>query len=167
MIRSLELSSTCPIDRLPLSVSLVQPAPKIIIKLVDELIVACPFKHQFQCAFLSQRYLVHTHTDAHECERAFAKRLPSVPSSTYLTPKHDEPVIQENLRFEWCLGRARLLPALSSNSSIEYSPQDPDSSAQAVSNVGSSQAECPALHHSCVIVVFISQFSVFQGTNPD
>ncbi|KNZ46202.1 hypothetical protein VP01_747g8 [Puccinia sorghi] len=65
LIKSLEISATCPIDRLPLSLSLVVPAPKIINKLVDELLVYCPYKAQLGCAFVCQRDLIYSHLRSH------------------------------------------------------------------------------------------------------
>ncbi|KAI9604528.1 hypothetical protein KEM48_000645 [Puccinia striiformis f. sp. tritici PST-130] len=61
LIKSLEVSATCPIDRIPLSLSLVVPAPKVIHKLVDELLVSCPFKSKLGCSFVCQRDLILTH----------------------------------------------------------------------------------------------------------
>ncbi|KAG0139824.1 hypothetical protein CROQUDRAFT_718877 [Cronartium quercuum f. sp. fusiforme G11] len=103
LVRSLEQSPTCPIDRLPLSISVVQPAPKLVQRLVDELLVDCPFKNSFECSFRSQRYLIKTHTDSHACERAF--RMRDKPSA------NDSLAVTGELRFKWSDGRARrLLP---------------------------------------------------------
>ncbi|POW00210.1 hypothetical protein PSHT_13165 [Puccinia striiformis] len=66
LIKSLEVSPTCPIDRLPLSLSLVIPAPKIINKLVDELLVSCPFKSKLSCPFVCQRDLIAAHLRSHQ-----------------------------------------------------------------------------------------------------
>ncbi len=40
--QALQLSSLCPIDRLPLSSDDVNPAPKIVASLANELVVQCP-----------------------------------------------------------------------------------------------------------------------------
>ncbi|KAH9814903.1 hypothetical protein DFH28DRAFT_969753 [Melampsora americana] len=113
LIKSLELSSTCPIDRLPLSISIIQPAPKIIIKLVDELIVTCPFKDKFQCSFLSQRYLMKTHTDSHVCEMAFNSKdhkKPIESDLSYFELNQED----HGFQFEWNQGKIQrvLIPTL-------------------------------------------------------
>ncbi|POV96706.1 hypothetical protein PSTT_15481 [Puccinia striiformis] len=72
LIKSLEVSPTCPIDRLPLSLSLVIPAPKIINKLVDELLVSCPFKSKLSCPFVCQRDLIAAHLRSHQHQAQIA-----------------------------------------------------------------------------------------------
>lgn len=66
LIKSLEISPSCPIDRQPLSLSIVSPAPKIICKLVDELLVSCPLKSSSNCQFVCQRDLLSAHLRSHE-----------------------------------------------------------------------------------------------------
>lgn len=42
IVQALQSSSLCPIDRQPLSLEDVKPAPKIVASLVNELVVSCP-----------------------------------------------------------------------------------------------------------------------------
>ncbi|EFP74600.2 uncharacterized protein PGTG_00556 [Puccinia graminis f. sp. tritici CRL 75-36-700-3] len=122
LIKSLEVSPTCPIDRLPLSLSLVIPAPKIINKLVDELLVSCPFKSKLGCPFVCQRDLIAAHLRSHQAQidhpdfgsspvsqgqdpplskETFAQR-PSLDQHPSTTSNHQ-------LRFQWVSGRATLI----------------------------------------------------------
>ncbi|EGG10618.1 uncharacterized protein MELLADRAFT_103301 [Melampsora larici-populina 98AG31] len=108
LIKSLELSPTCPIDRLPLSISIIQPAPKIIIKLVDELMVTCPFKEKFQCSFLCQRYLIKSHTDSRVCELAFNSKNNKKSLETDLSFPFEFNHEDEGFQFEWNQGKIQL-----------------------------------------------------------
>ncbi|KAH9466798.1 hypothetical protein MJO28_000597 [Puccinia striiformis f. sp. tritici] len=121
LIKSLEVSATCPIDRIPLSLSLVVPAPKVIHKLVDELLVSCPFKSKLGCSFVCQRDLILTHLRSHQSQldhRALdsSQNLPQYQSA----PSLDQTVSQSSfsdrhssnfsqLRFEWHENRAILV----------------------------------------------------------
>lgn len=105
LIKSLELSSTCPIDRLPLSISMIQPAPKIIMKLVDELLVACPFKDKFQCPFLSQRYLIKSHTDSHVGEQVLNSKANKKPLESQSSFPFEVNHAEEGFQFEWNQGK--------------------------------------------------------------
>lgn len=60
IIQALEVSPTCPIDRAPLRLPLVQAAPRIIYQMVDELLVYCPHR-PLGCKTTCQRHLLATH----------------------------------------------------------------------------------------------------------
>jgi hypothetical protein len=65
LLRALEVSSACPNDRLPLGPHQVQPAPRIVSQMCDELIVRCPH-HNLGCPYTGQRQSLGRHL-SHEC----------------------------------------------------------------------------------------------------
>ncbi|KNZ52461.1 hypothetical protein VP01_3566g1 [Puccinia sorghi] len=122
LIKSLEVSPTCPIDRQPLSLSLVIPAPKLINKLVDELLVSCPFKSKLGCSFICQRDLIAAHLRSHQaqldhpefCSSFIPKHQDQTPlnqtaSQQPLPPQHSTSASSQ-LKFQWISGQAILLP---------------------------------------------------------
>ena len=154
LIKSLEISPTCPIDRLPLSLSLVIPAPKIINKLVDELLVSCPFKSKLGCSFICQRDLIAAHLRSHQAHLDHPDLYSSIasqnqhPPPSNLTasqnppPRHVTLTPCPQLRFQWVTGRAVFVP----------NPSDPPSTSSLVS---SSHIHCHpfislSLHWSCM-----------------
>ncbi|KAM0748678.1 hypothetical protein T439DRAFT_316602 [Meredithblackwellia eburnea MCA 4105] len=60
ILRALELSPTCPIDRTSLAIEDLQQAPRIIGQMVDELKVACPNKSA-GCVVECERSLLRSH----------------------------------------------------------------------------------------------------------
>ncbi|WAR52017.1 hypothetical protein PtB15_1B456 [Puccinia triticina] len=121
LIKSLEVSPTCPIDRLPLSLSLVSPAPKIINKLVDELLVSCPFKSKLGCPFVCQRDLIAAHLRSHQAQIDHPNLGSSISqeqdsplyTGTFAQEappdQHPSSISSNQLRFEWISGRATLI----------------------------------------------------------
>ncbi|WAR52010.1 hypothetical protein PtB15_1B449 [Puccinia triticina] len=122
LIKSLEVSATCPIDRLPLSLSLIVPAPKIINKLVDELLVSCPLKSKLGCSFVCQRDLVLNHVHTHQAQLDHVVINPSLnpQQPQAAAPLLDSNIFQRSvldhvnsksglLRFQWLNNRATLV----------------------------------------------------------
>ncbi|KAA1120903.1 hypothetical protein PGTUg99_014009 [Puccinia graminis f. sp. tritici] len=137
LIKSLEVSATCPIDRLPLSLSLIVPAPKIINKLVDELLVSCPFKAKLGCSFVCQRDLIQTHIHSHQAQldqlASDESLYPQVHGSSQNAPLLDSTVFQRSrlgltspksclLRFQWLENRATLVSKPQSQIQIDSGP---------------------------------------------
>ncbi|PLW08883.1 hypothetical protein PCANC_20189 [Puccinia coronata f. sp. avenae] len=151
LIKSLEISPTCPIDRLPLSLSLVIPAPKLITKLVDELLVSCPFKSKLGCSFVCQRDLIAAHLRSHQthfdhpdlCSYIAPQHQDPPPSNLTASqpslPQHFTSTPSPQLRFQWVTGRAVFVPD-PSNLSSSSSP------GQMSSNTNSTQDESESTH---------------------
>ncbi|CAH7667236.1 expressed protein [Phakopsora pachyrhizi] len=75
--------------------------------MVDELLVACPFKSKFDCSFVCQRYLIQSHVQSHSCQFAHLKRLATpTTTTTVLSLSVSESLSQESLddhqsQYEW------------------------------------------------------------------
>lgn len=77
ILRALELSPTCPIDRSPLSLDVLAEAPRIIQQMVQELPVFCPNKDR-GCPVQCERGLLAGHLKGACGGRARRERSPSV-----------------------------------------------------------------------------------------
>ncbi|KAH9473560.1 hypothetical protein Pst134EA_000641 [Puccinia striiformis f. sp. tritici] len=161
LIKSLEVSPTCPIDRLPLSLSLVIPAPKIINKLVDELLVSCPFKSKLSCPFVCQRDLIAAHLRSHQHQAQIADhhhpdietsaapldqniQAPNQTSHQSNTPDHNSiSTSSPQLRFQWLSGRATLVtnPSNDASSFTTLMTSAPTSSAKSKPEMSHCQFE--------------------------
>jgi hypothetical protein len=60
LFRALEVSPSCPNDRLPLGTHQIQPAPRIVSQMCDELVIRCPH-HELGCPYTGQRQSLHHH----------------------------------------------------------------------------------------------------------
>ncbi|PLW27494.1 hypothetical protein PCANC_09518 [Puccinia coronata f. sp. avenae] len=156
LIKSLEVSATCPIDRLPLSLSLIVPAPKMINKLVDELLVYCPYKTKLDCSFVCQRDLIHTHLRSHQVQldeqelnsslqSSKDQSVSSVDKSLVKSTLLDHPSTNSSrLRFQWLDNYATL--------AIDPSDQTQIISASDFTTNTTQLSHCPFERFGCSFV---------------
>lgn len=188
LLRSLELSPTCPIDREPLSLSLVSPAPKIVIKLVDELLVSCPFKSTMNCSFVCQRDLMVSHTRHHPPRAAHSPSSPQpegppndssgscAHSSGLFDHQHCSPQQPPLMRFQLLSGLATLVEKSPDRELSSHHPQILDrylstSSSSSPSLLTSSNLKdlktCPFLRFGCSFIGTPDMINYHVCVTPD